>query len=101
MTKRVRPARKRFADAFDALFGRKVAASLEARVDLMDEIVRIVGKQNLTQAQAAARCGISRSRMNALMKGHIEKFSLDALFNVATALGGRVSIKVTTQRRAA
>jgi predicted XRE-type DNA-binding protein len=101
MTKRAPPPRTRFANAFHALFGRKVAANIKARVDLMDEIVGIVGRQKLTQAQAAAKCGISQSRMNALLKGHIEKFSLDALFNIATALGGRVTIKVTTRRRAA
>jgi predicted XRE-type DNA-binding protein len=101
MTKRAQLTRKRFADAFDALFEPKEAASLKARADLMDEIVEIVEKQKLTQVQAAAKCGISQPRMNALMRGHIEKFSLDALFNIATALGRRVTIKVAAPRRAA
>jgi predicted XRE-type DNA-binding protein len=101
MTRHARPSQKRFADAFDALFEPKEAANLKARAELMDEIVEIVAKQKLTQAQAAARCGISQPRMNDLLKGHIEKFSLDALFNIATALGRRVTIKVSAPRRAA
>ena len=101
MTKRTHSTQKRFADAFEALFEPKEAANPKARADLMDEIVEIVTKQKLTQAQAAAKCGISQPRMNDLMNGHIEKFSLDALFNIATALGRRVTIKLSAPRRAA
>ena len=101
MTRHARSSQKRFADAYDALFEPKEAANLKARADLMDEIVEIVRKQKLTQAQAAAKCRVSQPRMNDLMNGHIEKFSLDALFNIATALGRRVTIKVSAPRRAA
>jgi len=91
---------KRYESAFDALFEPEEAASLKARAELMHQIVKIVDKRGLTQAQAAKKSGITQPRMNALLNGHIEKFSLDSLFDIATALGRKVTIKVEAQRKA-
>ena len=92
---------KRYESAFDALFEPEEAANLKARATLMHQIVKIVEKGGLTQAQAAKKSGITQPRLNALLNGHIEKFSLDALFDIATALGRRVTIKVGSHRKAA
>jgi predicted XRE-type DNA-binding protein len=40
------------------------------------------------------QCGISQPRMNDLLRGKISKFSLDALVDVATALGCRVRMEL-------
>jgi predicted XRE-type DNA-binding protein len=42
---------------------------------------------NLTQEDAAARLDLTRPRLNDLMRGKLDKFSLDALVNIATAAG--------------
>jgi predicted XRE-type DNA-binding protein len=46
----------------------------------------------LTQEEAAARLGVTRPRLNGLMRGKLDKFSLDALVNLAAAAGFRLHI---------
>ena len=45
-----------------------------------------------TQTEAAARCGVTQSRMNDLLRGRVSRFSLDALVNMTTKLGRRVKV---------
>jgi predicted XRE-type DNA-binding protein len=45
-----------------------------------------------TQAEAANRCGVTQPRINDLLRGRVSRFSLDALVNIATALGCRVRL---------
>lgn len=70
------------------------AANLRARADLMMQIVAIVKESAWKQAEAAAHCGVTQPRMNDLLRGRISRFSLDALVNIATALGRRVHIEL-------
>lgn len=60
----------------------------------MDKIEEVIHGKGWTQAEAAARCGVTQPRMNDLLRGRISRFSLDALVNIATALGLRVSVKL-------
>jgi predicted XRE-type DNA-binding protein len=48
----------------------------------------------LTQAEAAERCGVTQPRINDLLRGRIARFSLDALVNIAAALGRKITVKV-------
>ncbi len=56
----------------------------------MRQIEEIVTKNGWTQAEAAKRCGVSQPRINDLLRGKISKFSIDALVNMATAMGKRI-----------
>ncbi|MFP5276348.1 MAG: helix-turn-helix domain-containing protein [Acidobacteriota bacterium] len=92
MSKRTRT---RFANVWDALAETpEEAANLTLRSDLMDEIELIVKAQGWTQAEAAKRCGVSQPRMNDLLRGRIARFSLDALVNIAAALGRKVKVSL-------
>jgi predicted XRE-type DNA-binding protein len=85
--------RQRFASVWDALCDTpEEAANLTARSDVMIQIMQIVKKSGWTQAEAARRCGVSQPRINDLLRGRIDRFSLDALVNIATALGRKVRI---------
>lgn len=66
------------------------AANLRARADLMRQIAAVVKDGGWTQTQAANRCGVTQPRMNDLLRGRVSRFSLDALVNIATAIGRRV-----------
>ena len=44
--------------------------------------------------RAAERCGVTQPRINELLRGRVSRFSLDALVNIATALGRRVRVEV-------
>jgi predicted XRE-type DNA-binding protein len=87
--------RQRFASVWDALADtREEAANLTARTDLMIQIAEIVKQKGWTQAEAAQRCGVSQPRMNDLLRSRIARFSLDALVNIAAALGRRVRVEI-------
>ena len=70
------------------------AANLRARAELMQQIAAIVKESKWTQVEAAAHCGITQPRMNDLLRGRVSRFSLDALVNVATAIGRRVHLEL-------
>jgi predicted XRE-type DNA-binding protein len=84
-----------FASVWDALADTpEQAANLRARAELMQQIAVIVKESKWTQVEAAAQCGITQPRMNDLLRGRVSRFSLDALVNVATAIGRRVHLEL-------
>jgi len=84
-----------FDSVWDALgFSPEESANLETRSVLMIEIRDHIRKQGWTQAVAAKRCGVSQPRINNLLQGRIDKFSVDALINIAACLGQRVHIEL-------
>lgn len=70
------------------------AANLRARAELMQQIAAIVKDSGWTQTEAATRCGITQPRMSDLLRGRVSHFSLDALVNIATAIGRRVHVEL-------
>ncbi len=68
--------------------------NLALRSQLMRRIGELAVSGGLTQAEAAARLGMTQPRLNALLRGRIEQFSLDALVNVATRAGLHVALGV-------
>ncbi|MFM7531342.1 MAG: XRE family transcriptional regulator, partial [Rubrivivax sp.] len=41
-------------------------------------------------------CGVTQPRMNDLLRGRVSRFSLDALVNIATAMGREVHFELQT-----
>jgi predicted XRE-type DNA-binding protein len=76
----------------DLGFPQAEAENLLLRSQLMSE-VRAVAR-GLTQAQAAKRLGVSQPRLNDLLRGKIEKFSLDALVVMLGKAGMHVELRV-------
>lgn len=86
---------ERYASVWDAIADTpEQAANLRARAELMRQIAAIVKESNWTQAEAASRCGVTQPRMNDLLRGRVSRFSLDALVNIATAIGRRVHLEL-------
>lgn len=84
-----------FASSWDAIVDTpEQAANLRARAELMRKIAAIVKESKWTQTEAAAHCGVTQPRMNDLLRGRVSRFSLDALFNMAAALGRRVTVEI-------
>ena len=80
-----------YASVWDALADtQEQAANLRSRAELMQKIAARVKQHGWTQAEAANRCGVTQPRINDLLRGRVSRFSLDALVNIATALGCRV-----------
>ncbi len=78
----------------DLGFPEAEAQNLLLRADLVIHIRKVIAKLGLTQAEAAAMAGISQPRMNDLVKGRTQKFTLDALVNVAAQLGYTVKLSL-------
>lgn len=68
------------------------AANMQAKAELMRQIVAIINSRDWTQVEAAQHCGITQPRMNDMLRGRMSRFSLDALVNIAAAIGQRVHI---------
>jgi predicted XRE-type DNA-binding protein len=84
-----------FESVWDALEeSTEASASMQVRATLMIEVQRYVNEGGLTQIQAAKRLGITQPRLNDLLRGKIDKFSVDALVNMLAKAGKRVSVKV-------
>jgi predicted XRE-type DNA-binding protein len=84
-----------FENVWDALADTpEEAANLTLRSDLMMKIETIVKENGWTQAEAAKRCGVTQPRINDLLRGRISRFSLDALVNIASALGRKVRVSL-------
>lgn len=86
---------QRFRSVWDAIeTSPEEAANMKARSNVLIAIQKTVGDWNVTQAAAAKRLGISQPRLNDLMRGRLNKFSLDALTNLAARAGLSVRVKV-------
>jgi predicted XRE-type DNA-binding protein len=84
-----------FDNVFDALADTPAeAANMKARAELLSALRACVRGWGGTQQAAATRLGITRPRLNDLMRGKLGKFSLDALVNLAAAAGLALEIRV-------
>jgi predicted XRE-type DNA-binding protein len=70
------------------------AENLKMRADLMIRISQFYEKSGMTQAAAARMLGLTQPRLNALLKGKIGQFSLDALVNIAKHAGLNVRLVI-------
>lgn len=83
----------------DAGFPTAEADVLALHSRLSIEIARIVQSRHLTQVRAARLFGVSQPRLNAVLRGRIERVSLDALVRMLATGGYRVQLTVTPRTR--
>jgi predicted XRE-type DNA-binding protein len=76
----------------DVGFAAEEAENLLLRAQLMSEIREVA--RGMTQAQSAKRFGVTQPRINDVLRGKIDKFSLDALVNMLAKAGMRVEMRV-------
>ena len=67
---------------------------MRARSELMIALRARVESWHVSQQEAARRMGITQPRLNDLLRGRLDKFSLDALVNLAAKAGLAVRIEV-------
>lgn len=83
------------ANVFEDLgFDVQESQNLLLRSQTMIALVQWFNACGLTQAAAAKVLGVTQPRLNQLLKGKIEIFSLDALVNMATSAGMRVGLSI-------
>jgi len=74
----------------DIGFPPEEAENLKIRADLMIQISKIIRSRRLTQVQAAALFGITQPRVSDLIRGKLERFSIDTL----VAMLGHAGVQV-------
>jgi len=85
----------------DLGFSPEEAENLRARSDLMIELTKIIKARRLTQAAAAKRLGVTQPRISDLMRGRIDRFSIDSVIEMLGHAGLRVSFTLKPRRKVA
>lgn len=78
----------------DVGFPEAKAQNLLLRADLMLVIERHLRRAGLSQTEAAKKLGITQPRLSDLTRHRIERFSVDALVNLAAKAGLNVRLSV-------
>lgn len=76
----------------DLGFSADEAANLKIRSDLMIRLSKLIDARRLTQAQAAELFGVSQPRISDLVRGKIDRFSIDTLIAMLGHAGVKVQI---------
>ena len=79
-----------------AVFGADTdkAANYQARASLMMQLDAWISRENLTQTAAAERLGITQNRVSDLMRGKVDRFSVDLLINLLARAGYAVRLDI-------
>ncbi|HLG58162.1 MAG TPA: XRE family transcriptional regulator [Vicinamibacterales bacterium] len=76
----------------DLGFSAEEATNLKIRSDLMIRLSKLIETRGLTQAQAADLFGVTQPRISDLVRGKIDRFSIDTLIAMLGHAGVRVQI---------
>ena len=82
------------ANIFEEL-GLPDAENLRLRAQLMMAIRQFVDESGLTQAKAAKALGTTQPRLNDVLKGRIDKCTIDRLVLMLEQVGRHVELKVS------
>jgi predicted XRE-type DNA-binding protein len=77
------------------------ADELQVKANLAFEIAKIISERGMNQATAATALGVDQPKVSAIIRGHLEKFSVERLCNFLTRLGCDVNIQVQPGKRPA
>ena len=89
---------KRYHNVFDALEDDPaVTENLKIRAQLMNALTQYIEKQKLTQVEAAELFEVNQPRISDLVRGKIERFTIDMLVNMLARAGKQLNVKVSTQ----
>lgn len=86
---------RRYENVFDAIeTDPAIAENLKLRAQLMNALIRHIEKAALTQRQAAELFGVTQPRVSDLVRGKIDRFTIDMLVNMLARVGKKLTIKV-------
>lgn len=85
----------------DLGFSVEDAENLKIRADLMSRLAKRIDTQRLSQAAAAKLLHVSQPRISDLVRGKIDRFSIDTLVAMLGHAGVEVSVVVRTRRQVA
>ena len=77
------------------------AAAMRARADLMIALQERLTALRLTQAESAALLGVTQPRVSDLVRGKIDRFSIDTLVDMLAHGGVRVGVTLRKSKAVA
>jgi len=78
----------------------ETASKMVMKMDLSIMLSRLIESKQWTQEQAAEHLGVKQSRISDLVNAKIEKFTIDALFDMLDKLGFQVSWSMPSLQKA-
>jgi len=85
----------------DLGFARQEAENLKIRTNLMIRLSQLIEGRRLTQAQAASLFKVTQPRVSDLVRGKIDRFSIDTLVAMLGHAGVRVQVVVGRRSKVA
>ena len=83
----------------DLGFSPEKAENLRTRSDLMIQLTKIIDARGLTQAAAARLLGVTQPRISDLMRGKVDRFSVDSLVEMLGHAGVRVTFLLKPRQK--
>ena len=80
-------ALKYYETPFHATHDNKTASKMAMKVDLSIMLSKLITAEGWTQIKAAEELGVTQSRISELANSKVDKFSLDAMFDMLDKLG--------------
>lgn len=85
---------KQYSNVFEALEDEPaMAQNLKIRSELMISLRRYIEDEGLEQKKAAELFGVHQPRISDLMRGKIDKFTIDMLVNMLARIGKIVKLE--------
>jgi predicted XRE-type DNA-binding protein len=85
----------RFASVWDAIEDTPAEAeNMKLRSALMIALTEEIKRRKWTQCEAGKSFGLMQPRISDLMRGKVDRFSLDALVNMAATAGLHVELHI-------
>jgi predicted XRE-type DNA-binding protein len=69
------------------------------KVQLFAALTKLIREKSWTQTEAAQELNVSSPRMSNLFKGHLEKFSIDALIEMLVRIGYKLDVDFDPDNR--
>jgi len=93
-------ALKFYDSPFHVNHDKETASKMVMKIDLAIMLSRLIESKQWTQAQAAEQLGVKQSRISDLVNAKIEKFTIDALFDMLDKFGFQVSWTMPSLQKA-
>ncbi len=93
-------ALKYYDSPFHVTHDDEVASKMAMKVDLSIMITNLIREQGWTQSEAADNLNVHQSRISELANAKIEKFTIDAMFDMLDTLGFRARMNMPSLQEA-
>ena len=93
-------ALKFYDTPFHVTHDAETASKMAMKMDLSIMLSNLIKEQGWTQVEAAEKLGIKQSRISDLKNAKIEKFTIDAMFDMLDALGFKAQMSMPSLHEA-